>query len=178
MDAVNLSMSDVGDGLDNPFEKMGIAPSFHLDLKALDQTYLRLQHQIHPDQLRGNALAQQAATQLSAAITKAYHLLKNPLTRAEFFFRQAGQWPLKPVEQSTPELLEEMMDLQERLEDDQTSPDPQAFLDQMQGFCTAALKELSDCFQDKAFDVQEATYHYHRLSYLLKLQERVVERLG
>ena len=171
-------MSEDSQASFNPFERMGLDPTFPLDLEELERVYVNLQHRFHPDQLESHDLARLAANQVSSAITQAYHVLKNPLTRAAFFFRQAGKWPLDPIESCAPELLEEMMTLQEQAAQLDTPSTQKAFLENLQKLHDAALENLYVCFQNGAFDMGRAPYYYHRLSYLQKLQNRLFERFG
>ena len=75
MVAAKVSMSD-------HFALFGFAPAFALDEKALQQKYLALQREFHPDRaVPENKLAM---LQKSADINEAYRVLKNPVERAEY----------------------------------------------------------------------------------------------
>lgn len=69
---------NVPDVTDNPFDVFGVTPAYAIDLKALDKAYFALQTQHHPDRTQMGA-----GHATSSHINQAYHVLKNPVKRAE-----------------------------------------------------------------------------------------------
>ncbi|KAL2814821.1 HSCB C-terminal oligomerization domain-containing protein [Aspergillus granulosus] len=97
------------------------ASPFDIDLPTLRREFLSLQNTLHPDKYPPGPLKQEAET-LSARINDAYRTLSDPLLRAQYILREfheidvlaedgAGQHPLDP------ELLMEVMDVQEAIEE-------------------------------------------------------------
>ncbi|KAJ0421064.1 HSCB C-terminal oligomerization domain-containing protein [Aspergillus carlsbadensis] len=94
---------------------------FTVDLPTLKREFLSLQNTLHPDKYPPGPLKSQAET-LSARINDAYRTLADPLLRAQYILKEfhgidvlaedgAGQHPLDP------ELLMEVMDVQEAIEE-------------------------------------------------------------
>ena len=73
---VNLSASD------NYFRFFGLEQQFNLDLSALDQAYLAIQKEVHPDRhARGSDTEQRLAMQMATLANTAFQTLKNPIQR-------------------------------------------------------------------------------------------------
>jgi molecular chaperone HscB len=73
---VNLSASD------NYFRFFDLEEQFILDLSALDQAYLAIQKEVHPDRhARGSDTEQRLAMQMATLANTAFQTLKNPIQR-------------------------------------------------------------------------------------------------
>ncbi|KAL4813323.1 hypothetical protein BDW67DRAFT_168308 [Aspergillus spinulosporus] len=96
---------------------------FTIDLQALRREFLSLQNTLHPDKYPPGP-TKTAAESFSAIINEAYRTLSDPLLRAQYLLREfhgidvtaedgsgAGAQPLDP------ELLMEVMDVQEAIEE-------------------------------------------------------------
>lgn len=108
---------------DTYFTLLGLSQAFALDASQLEQHYLTLQRQHHPDKFVGKGQMERGtAAAISARINDAYQTLKDPLTRARYVLAleniEVGgeKDTLKP----SMELLEEMMELRERQEEADT----------------------------------------------------------
>jgi len=67
---------------DDYFHFFGLNQQFNLDLPALDQTYLAVQKEVHPDRhARGSDTEQRLAMQMATFANTAYQTLKNPIQR-------------------------------------------------------------------------------------------------
>lgn len=72
----NLSASD------DYFRFFGLEQRFSLDLSALDQAYLAIQKEVHPDRhARGSDKEQRLAMQMATLANTALQTLKNPIQR-------------------------------------------------------------------------------------------------
>jgi molecular chaperone HscB len=98
------------------FTLFGLEPAFELDLAALEAAYFKAQRLYHPDRFVGKPPAERmAAMQRSMDVNKAYDILKNPLTRAQYLLHLQGITvgteadSIKPL----PALLMEIMELRE-----------------------------------------------------------------
>lgn len=75
----------------HPFATFGIAPSFHLDLTALEKTHRELSRALHPDKFaRASASERRASLEKAAQVNEAWRILRDPIRRAEALFRLAG----------------------------------------------------------------------------------------
>lgn len=81
----NLSASD------NYFHFFGVDQQFKVDLSALDQAYLAIQKEVHPDRhARGTDADQRLAMQMATFANSAYQTLKNPIQRGLYLCKLHG----------------------------------------------------------------------------------------
>ncbi|MEY4059170.1 MAG: hypothetical protein RL551_409 [Pseudomonadota bacterium] len=67
---------------DDYFRFFGLDQQFNLDLSALDQAYLAIQKEVHPDRhARGSDTEQRLAMQMATLANTAFQTLKNPVQR-------------------------------------------------------------------------------------------------
>jgi molecular chaperone HscB len=67
---------------DDYFRFFGINQQFNIDLSALDQAYLAIQKEVHPDRhARGSDAEQRIAMQMATYANTAFQTLKNPIQR-------------------------------------------------------------------------------------------------
>ena len=67
---------------DDYFRFFGLNQQFKLDLPALDQAYLAIQKEVHPDRhARGSDAEQRLAMQMATLANTAFQTLKNPIQR-------------------------------------------------------------------------------------------------
>ena len=76
---------------DDYFHFFGLNQQFNLDLPALDQTYLAVQKEVHPDRhARGSDTEQRLAMQMATFANTAYQTLKNPIQRGLYLCQLHG----------------------------------------------------------------------------------------
>jgi len=81
----NLSASD------DYFRFFGLNQQFKLDLPALDQAYLSIQKEVHPDRhARGSETEQRLAMQMATLANTAFQTLKNPIQRGLYLCQLHG----------------------------------------------------------------------------------------
>jgi molecular chaperone HscB len=81
----NLSASD------DYFQFFGLNQQFNIDLPALDQAYLAIQKEVHPDRhARGSEAEQRVAMQMATLANTAYQTLKNPIQRGLYLCQLHG----------------------------------------------------------------------------------------
>ena len=81
----NLSASD------DYFRFFGLNQQFNIDLPALDQAYLAIQKEVHPDRhARGSEAEQRLAMQMATLANTAYQTLKNPIQRGLYLCQLHG----------------------------------------------------------------------------------------
>ena len=81
----NLSASD------DYFRFFGLNQQFKIDLPALDQAYLAIQKEVHPDRhARGSEAEQRVAMQMATLANTAYQTLKNPIQRGLYLCQLHG----------------------------------------------------------------------------------------
>jgi molecular chaperone HscB len=137
------------------FSLFGLPRSFALDEKALQQKYLKLQREFHPD--RAAPEQKLAMLQKSADINEAYRILKNPIERAEYLLGETKEKPSQT-------LLMEAMEQREELAEANTS----AALDTLK---KANQNATELCLQSLTKNIDTQTVL--RLKYLTKFAEEL-----
>ena len=96
----------------DPFDILGIAPTFDVDLAVLEQRYRDLSRVLHPDKHVGSGPSERRlALGKAVEVNEAWRLLRDPLRRAEALFRRAGVDIREGTEpKADPAFLMEMMD--------------------------------------------------------------------
>jgi len=106
--AASLSNSD-------PFALLGLAPSYDVDLNALEAAYFERSKALHADKFANAPAAERvAALSRSRALNDAYQLLKKPVSRAEYLLQRAGV-AIGDNERLDPTFLMEILELREEL---------------------------------------------------------------
>ncbi len=104
------------------FEFMELPPKLNLNLKELEKTFFRLSRQFHPDFYQNRPESeQQAALARAATLNRAYDTLRDTTKRIEYLMRLSGFEPTTPKNQVPPDLLMEILEIQEQLEDFQAA---------------------------------------------------------
>ncbi len=73
------------------FQFFGLEQQFNLDLSALDQAYLAIQKEVHPDRhARGSDTEKRLAMQMATLANTAFQTLKNPIQRGLYLCQLHG----------------------------------------------------------------------------------------
>ena len=76
---------------DNYFRFFGLEPQFNIELSALDQAYMAIQKEVHPDRhARGSDAEQRLAMQMATFANTAFQTLKNPIQRGLYLCKLHG----------------------------------------------------------------------------------------
>ena len=161
-----------GPGAIDHFSRLGLRPTFEIDMDELERQYLGFQRRLHPDRFASKSPKERALSQSQAtALNEAYETLKTPLKRAAYLLELLG----RKVDLtgcgtiSDPELLMEQMEKREALADADT-------VDAITKLSADADTEVlsAQCHISAAFtanDLEQAAYLCTRLKYLTKLAE-------
>jgi len=159
-------------GAADPFDRLGFAHEFTIDLAALDRAYFDLQRRLHPDRFAGKSAREKALSQQQAAsVNDAYQALKDPLARAAALLRHAGR-PFDLHGQGTvadPTLLLEAMEMREALAEAESPDAALAVSRRAENEAATGRRALAAAFV--AADLDEAQRQVLRLVYLDKLIE-------
>jgi molecular chaperone HscB len=102
----------------NPFETLGLSPSFALDSGELEQRQRELNRAMHPDRHAGKGAGERRqALSRSMDINQAYRIVRDPASRAEALFEILGINGLGERTISDPTLLGEMLEQRELLDE-------------------------------------------------------------
>ncbi len=101
------------------FEVLGAPRQYHQPIAELEQRYLALSKQLHPDRFAKAAPRERlAAVQKTTELNDAWRVLRDPVKRAEYLLKLEGLDVGDEKSQSVkvaPSLLMEMMELNEQL---------------------------------------------------------------
>ena len=76
---------------ENYFHFFGLSPQFSLDLAQLDQAYLAIQKEVHPDRhTQGSDSEQRIAMQMATLANNAHQTLKHPIQRGLYLCKLHG----------------------------------------------------------------------------------------
>lgn len=148
----------------NPFAVLGLEPRMDLPHDKLEQAYLSLSRETHPD-AHPNATPEEQVEILSrsAAINDAYKVLKDPWRRAEAILELRQPGILDETKQLDPAFLMEAMEQAESVANCDEAHRP-ALLDQLkkaivlcQAQITTAIQEGRD--REAAVLLHQARYH-------------------
>ncbi|CCF58917.1 hypothetical protein KAFR_0F03210 [Kazachstania africana CBS 2517] len=130
----------------------GGEPSFNVDQSQLRKEYRVLQSQFHPDMVAGNG---DGADMDSSVVNKAYHVLKEPLSRSQYMIKINKGIDLTEDGQKLevgPSILMEVIEINERLADDSISNDEIARIKQENDDrMDAIVNKLRDCFEQEDY---------------------------
>ncbi len=116
----NLSASD------NYFTFFGLNPRFTLDTSALDQAYLAIQKEVHPDRhVAGSDTEQRLAMQMATYANTAYRTLKDPIQRGLYLCQLNGAQANLETNTAMPvQFLMKQMEWRETLDESASDLDP------------------------------------------------------
>jgi molecular chaperone HscB len=108
----------------NPFETLGLTPTFALDASSLEQRQRELNRAVHPDRHAGKGPAERRqALSRAMDINLAYRTLRDPASRAEALFALLGAPQTQEATVSDPLLLMEMLEQREAMEEARRAKD-------------------------------------------------------
>ena len=159
------------------FARLGLAPAFVLDPKALERAYFEAQRRTHPDRFATRPAAERVAALAEAtAVNEAYEALKTPLGRAAHLLERAGR-PLPGGDGATvsdPALLMEALEWREALADAEDA----AAVEEVRAAARSRIADLvaglGDAFA--AEDFERATNLALSLVYVEKLADEARRR--
>jgi molecular chaperone HscB len=101
----------------DPFETLGIAPAFDVDMGALEKRQRDLSRVLHPDRhVTSSPAERRMSLSRAVEVNEAFRIVKDPIRRAEALLRQRGVEVKEGAEpKADPEFLMEMMELREAL---------------------------------------------------------------
>jgi molecular chaperone HscB len=148
---------------ENYFQFFGLSPQFSLDLAQLDQAYLAIQKEVHPDRhTQGSDSEQRFAMQMATLANTAHQTLKHPIQRGLYLCKMHGVEANLETNTAMPTafLLQQMAwrDSLEESADDFDALD--ALATEVDSAYKAALVELAEAM--------DRTHNYQRAAELLR----------
>ncbi len=148
---------------DDYFRFFGVEQKFNLDLSALDQAYLAIQKEVHPDRYaRGSDTEQRLAMQMATLANTAFQTLKNPIQRGLYLCQLHGVDARLETNTAMPAaFLMKQMEWRESLEDQ----------DEDLGALEALAEEVDQSKRDTLAEITQAidgAKNYERAAELLR----------
>ena len=148
---------------DDYFRFFGFEHKFNLDLSALDQAYLAIQKEVHPDRhARGSDTEQRLAMQMATLANTAFQTLKNPIQRGLYLCQLHGADARLETNTAMPAaFLMKQMEWRESLEDQ----------DEDLGALEALAEEVEQSKRDTLAEITQAidgAKNYERAAELLR----------
>ena len=145
------------------FRFFGLEQRFNIDLATLDQAYLAIQKEVHPDRhARGSDTEQRLAMQMATLANTAFQTLKNPIQRGLYLCHLHGVDAHLETNTAMPAaFLMKQMDWRENLEDQ----------DEDLGALEALAQEVDQSKQDTLAEITQAidgAKNYDRAAELLR----------
>jgi len=143
---------------DDYFRFFGINQQFNIDLPALDQAYLAIQKEVHPDRhARGSEAEQRLAMQMATLANTAYQTLKNPIQRGLYLCQLHGVDAKLETNTAMPAaFLMKQMEWRETLDEQaEESPELEALMTEVQESKSDILVEITQAI-DGAKNYQRA----------------------
>ncbi|MEZ5831404.1 MAG: Fe-S protein assembly co-chaperone HscB [Dongiaceae bacterium] len=151
------------------FRRLGLEPTFDVDLDLIEKRYLGFQRAIHPDRFATKPAKERAFAEAQAvALNEAFETLKDPLRRAAYLLRLNGIDASVSKDETVrdPELLMEAMEAREALMEATSIEKVEKLQAKAGADAIAVLSELSKAFASD--DFQAANRLATRLKYLRK----------
>lgn len=110
----------------DPFDTLGIVPTFEIDIDAVERRYRDLSRVLHPDRHVGASPSERRLSLSKAVeVNEAWRLVRDPIRRAEALLRRGGVDVKEGAEpKADPEFLMEMMEQREALSEAKAKHDP------------------------------------------------------
>ncbi|MBU3594230.1 Fe-S protein assembly co-chaperone HscB [Polynucleobacter sp. 71A-WALBACH] len=148
---------------DDYFRFFGVEQKFNLDLPVLDQAYLAIQKEVHPDRhARGSDTEQRLAMQMATFANTAFQTLKNPVQRGLYLCQLHGVDARLETNTAMPAaFLMKQMEWRENLEDQ----------DDDLGALEALAEEVDQSKRDTLVEITQAidvAKNYERAAELLR----------
>jgi len=144
---------------DDYFRFFGLNQQFNIDLSALDQAYLAIQREVHPDRhARGSDTDQRLAMQMATFANTAFQTLKNPIHRGLYLCKLHGVDAKLETNTAMPAaFLMKQMEWRERLDEQaEDLPGLEALMDEVNQVKRQTIAEVVQAI-DAAKNYERAT---------------------
>ncbi len=144
----NLSASD------NYFTFFGLTPRFVFDTSVLDQAYLAIQKEVHPDRhASGSDTEQRLAMQMATYANGAYRTLKDPIARGLYLCQLQGvEADLETNTAMPAQFLMKQMEWREALDDHADDLEAlEQLATEVEASRSDSLQQLTNAFEQSSY---------------------------
>ena len=161
----------------NFFELFGLPVSYDVDLNKIQQQYMALQKQVHPDKFAsGSDLEKRLSMQQTSWINEAQTTLKDPVLRASYLLKLRGiDFSLENETTMDAAFLMQQLEMRERLENIKNETDPLESLDSIAEKVKASTVVMMDGFAQSLADDQldDAREWIRKLQFMQKAKKEI-----
>ena len=161
----------------NFFELFGLPVSYDVDLNKIQQQYMALQKQVHPDKFAsGSDLEKRLSMQQTSWINEAQTTLKDPVLRASYLLKLRGiDFSLENETTMDAAFLMQQLEMREFLENIRNETDPLAALDSLAEKVKASTIVMMDGFAQSLEDNQldDAREWIRKLQFMQKAKKEI-----
>ncbi len=151
----------------NAFQHFGLKPEFSVDLNKLETDYYNIQDKVHPDKFVGMSDEELLYAQIhSSNLNNSYQALTNIVSRCDILLKFYGVETDNQNSISDPEVLNEVMEIQEKLEI-LNSKEKDLYAKEINEKLNIYTTELNLAFEDNNF--QDVKLLKTKISYLEKV---------
>lgn len=138
--------------LANAFEHFDIKPDISIDLNQLEINYYEIQNKIHPDKFVGCSNEESLYAQIhSSNLNNSYQILQNIVSRCDELLKISHKESNNENTISDPEILNEVMTIQEKLEGI-NDEDRKVFILEIKEKLKIYLEDLELAFKTEDFE--------------------------
>jgi len=161
----------------NFFELFEIPVSYDVDLNKVQQQYMTLQKQVHPDKFSsGTDQEKRLSMQQTSWINEAQTTLKDPVARATYLLKLKGT-DINLENETTMDagFLMQQLELRERLESIRNENDPLDSLEQMSKELKSSMKDMMNSFSQsfEADEIDDAREWIRKLQFMQKALKEI-----
>lgn len=155
------------------FELLNIEKKYNLNIDDLENKYLKLQQQFHPDKFTNlSDIEKKYSTLVSSAINSAYNKLLNSVSRADLLLNLEGYDSiLEDKSYDNEEILQEIMDIQNRCLEINDEDSRKSILNELNNNILETNTHITKYFDNKEFE--NAKKLTIKLNYLEKIKNNV-----
>jgi molecular chaperone HscB len=161
----------------NFFELFQLPVSYDVDMNKIQQHYMDLQKQVHPDKYTsGTDQEKRLSMQQTSWINEAQATLKDPVARATYLLKLKGM-DINLENETTMDagFLMQQLELRERLGNIKDEKDPLDSLDQMSKELKSATQDMMKSFSDsyEADEIDDAREWIRKLQFMQKAKREI-----
>ena len=161
----------------NFFELFDLPVSYDVDLTKIQQCYMQLQKQVHPDKFANASDREKSLSmQQTSWINEAKTTLENPVSRAIYLLKLKGL-DINLDNETTMDavFLMQQLEMRERLENVKNEADPLVTLDAMTNDVKGVTKEMMNSFSNSydADQLDDAREWIRKLQFLQKAKKEI-----
>ncbi len=161
----------------NFFELFGLPVTYDVNLNQIQQQYMTLQKQVHPDKFaNASDLEKRLSMQQTSWINEAQTTLKDPVLRAIYLLKLSGvDFSLENETTMDAAFLMQQLEMRERLENIKSETDPLDRLDEIAKDVKTTTKTMMESFAQsfESEQLDEAREWIRKLQFMQKAKNEI-----